>query len=139
MKNQSNLMQKQANKKNVITIIIIIALIIILAAIISYIVLIKIKPLNVEIFTPEQAAKLQSAAGEYSDSGGRLANGLIEFFKTNNLEISLKVCEQTRIMEKTSCYRLLAISRPDDKEVVCQKIQDSEQKETCLMAIPFLM
>jgi hypothetical protein len=92
-----------------------------------------------ETFTAAQSEKLRLSAGEYVENHGNNANDLIKFMKEEDLETSYKVCDEELIMQKVPCYRLLATSRPDDSQLICEKIQDTAQKETCLMRIPVLM
>ena len=90
-------------------------------------------------FTKEQESELVLASGEFYDSGGRLANNLINFFEDNDLKTSMKVCEGEVVLRENECYRLLAIVKEENKKEICREIGDVEQKRTCEMRIPFLM
>lgn len=129
----------EAQNKMIVAVIAVVLFLVIGTTLTFYFLIGKMSSNVGETFTAAQVGQLKLSAGEYSNSGGRLANGLINFFETTDLETSQIVCKQELVMEQTNCYRLLAISKPENKETICQNVQDSEQRETCEMGIPFLM
>jgi len=77
-----------------------------------------------------------------------------ELFLKIDLERSLTICEEELILNSISCYRLLAISKPEKKEIICANINADvcekypemdncinwmrQHQNECLLLLPFL-
>lgn len=79
-------------------------------------------------FSTEEQEKIQKAAYEWGKDGIHEPSEISQFFKSvDDTEKLLGLCEHAIITDTITCYRLLAMDKPEQKEKICNEIDE----ETC--------
>ncbi len=89
-------------------------------------------------FTPAEQGIIISAVEDTRGRPEQDVSASFEIASALELESALRVCEEELVADSVTCYRTLAIEKPEHKEKICDNIGVDSQKEDCLMLIPFL-
>jgi len=149
------------NKKRALPITLIIVVVLIIIILFSIFNLEKIeltdKEKTLEQFSDEEKDKISKVVKDFSSSQGHDVSTLTEFFdefEEDRLDDLLVLCKSGIATSPITCYKLLAIQKPNKKEEICNDIKKDvcdyypnkddclnsieNFKEECKLLLPFL-
>jgi hypothetical protein len=91
-----------------------------------------------EGFTQSELESISAAKAAWVDSGGHDSTFMSEIFNQTGLQNSLKICENELITEAGTCYRLLAVEFPENKDDICSNLTEEEFEAACLSLSAFI-
>ena len=90
-------------------------------------------------FSVQEKELLTGAKNAFAESSGHDVVQLMDFFEnSNDLQKLMVVCSRQLVVESVTCYRLLAIKKPEQKTEICSQIEDAETHTACLKLLPFI-